>query len=59
MIAHATLKNSEYALTLQMIYPNFSLVASEAGAGVSDEKLHERLEDGDEHPLSAFSIGEN
>ena len=58
MIAHATLKNGAYTLTLQTIYPDFSLVASEADVEVSDEELHERLEHGDGHPLSAFSIGE-
>ena len=58
MIAHATLKNGVYPLTLQTIDPDFGLVVSEAVAEVSDEKLHEHLEHGDEYPLSAFSIGE-
>ena len=58
MIAHTTLKNGVYPLTFQTIYPDFSLVASEAAAKVSDEKLHEYLEHGDEYPLSAFGIGE-
>ena len=49
MIAHATLKNGVYPLTLQTIYPDFGLFASEADAEVSDEELHERLEHGDEH----------
>ena len=57
MITHTTLKNGIYPLTFQTIYPNFSLVASEAAAKVSDKKLHEYLEHGDENPLSAFSIG--
>ena len=57
MIAHATLKKGVYPLTLQTIYPGFGLVASEVDAEVSDEQLHERLEHGVEHPLSAFSIG--
>ena len=56
MIAHSTLKNGVYALTLQTIYPDFGLVASEADAEVSDEELHEHLEHRDEYPLSAFSI---
>ena len=43
MITHATLKNGVYPLTFQTIYPDFSLVVSEAAAKVS---------------LSAFSIGE-
>ena len=42
MIAHTTLKNGVYPLTFQTIYPNFSLVASEAVVKVS---------------LSVFSIG--
>ena len=58
MIAHATLKNGVYPLTFQTIYPDFSLVASEATAKVLDKKLHEYLEHGDENPLSAFSISE-
>ena len=54
---HATSKNGGYPLTLQIIYPDFDLVASEpADAGVSDQELHECLENGDE--LTVFSIGE-
>ena len=58
MIAHATLKNCVYSLTLQTIDLDFGLVVGETVAEVSDEKLHEHLEHGDEYPLSAFSIGE-
>ena len=58
MIAHSTLKNGVYPLTLQMIYLNFSLVASEANAEVSDEELHKCLKHRDEYPLSAFGINE-
>ena len=59
LIARATWKNGVYPLTLQTIYSDFGLVAGEADAGVSDEKMHERLEHEDEHPISAFSIWEN
>ena len=58
MIRHATLKNGIYPLTLQMIYPNFGLVAREADAEVLDKELHKCLEHGDEHPQLAFSTGE-
>jgi len=58
LIARAAMKNGVYPLTLQTIYPNFGLVAGEVDEEVSDEKLHERLEHEDEHPLSAFSTGE-
>ena len=44
MITHATLNNGIYPLTLQMIYPDFGLVAREANAEASDEKLHKCLE---------------
>ena len=57
MIALATLKNGVYPLTFQTIYPDFSLVASEADVKVLSEKLLKYLEHRDEHPLSAFSIG--
>ena len=58
MIAHSTLKNGIYTLTLQTISPDFGLVASEADAEVSDEELHKHLEHRDEYPLSSFSIDE-
>ena len=47
-----------YPLTLQTIYLDFGLVASEGNAEVLDEELHKCLEHGDEYPLSAFSIDE-
>ena len=58
LIARATLNNDVHPPTLQTIYPDFGLVAGEVDADVSDEKLHERLEHEDEHPMSAFSIWE-
>ena len=58
LIACTAMKNGVYPLTLRAIYSDFGLVAGEVDKEVSDEKLHERLEHEDEHPLSAFSIGE-
>ena len=52
----ATLTNGRYLLILQTIHPDFDLVAGEADAGVSDGRLHGRLENGD--GLTGFSVGE-
>ena len=58
LIARATMKNSVYPLILPIVYPDFDLVAGEADAVVLNEELHEHLEHGDEHRLTAFSIWE-
>jgi hypothetical protein len=57
LVTHTTLRNGRYPLTLQTIYPDFGLVADEADTEVLDEKLHECLENGDEYPLPALSVG--
>ena len=58
LIACVSLKNGVYPLTLQMIYPNFSLITNEADEGVLDDQLHECLGHGDQDLLRAFSTGE-
>jgi hypothetical protein len=57
-VAHTTLRNGVYPLTLQTIYPHFGFVAGGADNEMLDEKLFERLENGDEYPPTAFSAGE-
>ena len=58
LIACVSLKNGIYSLTLQTIYPDFSLIANEADEGVLDDQLHERLGHGDQDLLRAFSTRE-
>jgi hypothetical protein len=57
-VAHTTSRNGVYPLTLQTIYPHFGFVAGGADNEMLDEKLFERLENGDEYPPTAFSAGE-
>jgi hypothetical protein len=57
-VAHTTLRNGVYPLTLQTIYPHFGFVAGGADNEMLDEKLFEHLENGDEYPPTAFSAGE-
>ena len=58
LIACVSLKNGVYPLTLQTIYPNFSLIANETDEGVSDDQLHECLGHGDQDLWRVFSTGE-